>query len=38
MKKKIYDRNKVLEYAKQWAYFRNPKYYNFDKILKRQDL
>lgn len=29
---KIYDRNKAIEYAKFWAYKRNPKYYNFDNI------
>ncbi len=32
MRKKIYDRAKAVEYAKKWAYGRNPKYYNFDNI------
>lgn len=27
-----YDRKKVYEYAKKWAYLRNPKYYNFDPV------
>lgn len=27
-----YNRKKVVDYAKKWAYARNPKYYNFDKI------
>ena len=27
-----YNRLKVLEYAQKWAYDRNPKYYNFEKI------
>lgn len=27
-----YDRNRSLEYAKKWAYSRNPQYYNYDKI------
>ena len=27
-----YNRRKVIEYAKKWAYDRNPKYYNYDKI------
>jgi hypothetical protein len=27
-----YDRNSAFEYAKKWAYRRNPKYYNFDKL------
>lgn len=27
-----YDRKKVYEYAKKWAYSRNPKYYNFDPV------
>lgn len=27
-----YDRKKVYEYAKKWAYMRNPKYYNFDSV------
>lgn len=32
MKVNKYDRKLVVEYAKKWAYFRNPKYYNFDPI------
>ena len=32
MKIKKYDRTKVVEYAKKWAYKRNPRYYNFDNI------
>lgn len=32
MKVKEYNRSKVKEYAKQWAYLRNPVYYNYDKI------
>ena len=27
-----YDRQKAKEYAKKWAYGRNPKYYNFDNL------
>lgn len=27
-----YNRAKVLEYAKKWAFGRNPKFYNFDKL------
>ncbi|WP_207750660.1 amidase domain-containing protein [Anaeromonas gelatinilytica] len=27
-----YNRQKVVEYAKRWAFDRNPKYYNFDKL------
>ncbi len=27
-----YDRKKVKEYAKKWAYQRNPAYYNYDAI------
>ena len=27
-----YDRKKAKEYAKKWAYSRNPKYYDFDKL------
>lgn len=27
-----YDRYSSFEYAKEWAYKRNPKYYNFDSI------
>lgn len=32
MKEIIYNREKVIEYAKKWAYDRNPQYYDFDKI------
>ena len=32
MREEIYNREKVKEYAKKWAYGRNPKYYNFDSI------
>ena len=32
MKEIPYNREKVLEYAKKWAYDRNPKYYNFDSV------
>ena len=32
LKKIEYDRQKAKEYAKKWAYGRNPKYYNFDNI------
>lgn len=32
MKELIYDRNKVIKYAKKWALSRNPKYYNFDNV------
>ena len=32
MKEKIYNRQKVLEYAQKWAYDRNPKYHNFDSV------
>ena len=28
----MYNREKVYEYAKKWAYSRNPKYYNYDTI------
>lgn len=27
-----YYRQKAKEYAKKWAYGRNPKYYNFDSV------
>lgn len=27
-----YNRKSVFDYAKEWAYSRNPKYYNFDNI------
>lgn len=29
---KKYDRENVTKYAYQWAYKRNPKYYNYDKL------
>ena len=29
---KEYNRNKAIEYARKWAYKRNPKYYNFDNV------
>ena len=32
MRKVDYDRLKAIDYAKRWAYGRNPKYYNFDSI------
>ncbi len=32
MKEVDYNRQKVVEYAKKWAYSRNPKYYNFDNV------
>ena len=32
MRIKEYDRNSATEYAKKWAYLRNPKYYNFDPV------
>lgn len=32
MRIKEYDRKDVLEYAKKWAYLRNPNYYNFDNL------
>ncbi len=28
----MYNRKFVYEYAKRWAYGRNPKYYNFDSV------
>ena len=28
----MYNREAVYEYAKKWAYGRNPKYYNFDPV------
>ena len=27
-----YDRASAVEYARKWAYFRNPKYFNFENI------
>lgn len=32
MSKGRYNREKVYEYAKKWAYSRNPHYYNYDAI------
>lgn len=32
MRTKVYDRKKVVEYAKKWAYGRNKRYYDFEKI------
>lgn len=32
MKEKKYNRKAVMQYAKKWAYARNPKYYNFDLV------
>lgn len=32
MSKERYNRTKVYEYARKWAYLRNPKYYNYDSI------
>lgn len=32
MKTIEYDRDKVYNYAKKWAYARNPQYYNFDEL------
>lgn len=32
MQIKKYNREKVVEYARKWAYGRNKKYYNFDSI------
>lgn len=32
MSKRKYNRQEVLEYAKKWAYSRNPAYYNFDPV------
>lgn len=32
MKIQKYNRDNVIEYAKKWAYGRNPKYYNYDNI------
>ena len=32
MKIEEYQREKAVKYAKLWAYSRNPKYYNYDKI------
>ena len=32
MREIFYNRQKAIEYAKKWAYDRNPKYYNFDSV------
>ena len=32
MRELKYDRENVLEYARKWAFLRNPKYYNFDAV------
>lgn len=32
MKEIQYNRNKAIEYAKKWAFSRNPQYYNFDSV------
>ena len=32
MRYKEYNRQNVVEYAKKWAYGRNPKYYNYDPV------
>ena len=32
LRQEIYDRQKSKEYARKWAYGRNPKYYNFDNL------
>lgn len=32
MKEVEYDRKKTIEYAKKWAFDRNPNYYNFDSV------
>lgn len=32
MREVQYDRQKVVQYAKKWAFLRNPKYYNFDSL------
>ncbi len=32
MKQIQYNRQKAVAYAKQWAFSRNPKYYNFDSV------
>ena len=29
---KLYDRNKAIQYAQDWALKRNPEYYNYDSI------
>ena len=32
MKEKEYNRLEVVEYARKWAFSRNPRYYNFDPV------
>ena len=32
MKEKLYDRQETVEYARRWAFGRNPRYYNFDPV------
>ena len=32
MRLREYNRENAVEYAKIWAYKRNPKYYNFDSV------
>lgn len=32
MREKVYNRIATIEYAKKWAYRRNPNYYNYDNI------
>ena len=32
MEYREYNRKEVVEYAKKWAFSRNPKYYNFDSV------
>lgn len=32
MRNKLYNRNKVVEYAQTWAHSRNPQYYDFDAV------
>ena len=32
MNKIEYNRHKAKEYARKWAYLRNPSYYNYDKL------
>lgn len=32
MPKREYQREKAVEYAKKWAYRRNPNYYNYDAV------
>lgn len=32
MREQYYNRQNAINYAKQWAYGRNPKYYNYDSL------